>query len=700
MSIRAILAGALLVVLCLTDIRAQQADDAERETRYRQYLDVSSLVRNWRVQPNWLPEGNQFWFESTKNGAPTIYLVDPAAGRIEALDAPPDEREAPGISPLEPEEGEHFHQVLSPDGRRWVLVRERDLWLRSTADGRLRRLTRDGTEELSWDPDWGYTGYPDEDQVRLWSPSGDGLVAAMSRSISRSSIPIVRHLEDPPRVVWADFVRAGDPLPPVEIYVVNAETGEKVRVRYEEGPDRAPVILGWRPDGSEFFLLTVVRGNTEVTLRAVDPATGSSRTILHEASDAFLQRNFAPWDRLFWALEEPDRFLWASTRDGWNRLYRYDSGAPPVAITPAGVVVQRIEVVDEAGGWVYFAAHGESDRPYDLHLYRARLDGIGFERLTNGPGMHFVQFSPSGAYFIDHHSSIDRPWSAELRSRDGRLIEVLTTADASALDSLGWIPPEEFWVKAADGVTDLRGVLFKPSDFDPTKCYPLVDHFYSGPGWIFAPRHFGGLGDGFLPAPALAELGYLVVRIDARGTPGRAHDFWTVVHKGIGRHEIPDHAAAIRHLAAERPYIDLDRVGAWGHSWGGHFAMRAVLQAPDLFRVAVASAPDIDLRYHLQLDVEGWMGPPNEAPEAYDYGSNYWMADRLEGRLLIIHGTADQNVPFSVTMRMAREFIRVGKPFDLLVLPDETHSLREETRRYVQDAIRRYFEEHLQPMRR
>jgi dipeptidyl aminopeptidase/acylaminoacyl peptidase len=314
--------------------------------------------------------------------------------------------------------------------------------------------------------------------------------------------------------------------------------------------------------------------------------------------------------------------------------------------------------------------------------------------------MHFVQFSPSGAYFIDHHSSIDRPWSAELRASDGRLIEVLTTADASALDSLGWIPPEEFWVKASDGVTDLRGVLFKPSDFDPAKRYPLVDHFYSGSRVISAPRDFGDLWAGFLPAPALAELGYLVVRIDARGTPGRSHDFWTMVHQAIGRHEIPDHAAAIRALAAKRPYIDLNRIGAWGHSWGGHFAMRAVLQAPDLFRVAVASAPDIDLRYHLRGDVEGWMGSPDEAPEAYAYGSNYWMADRLEGKLLIIHGTADQNVPFSVTMRMTREFIRVGKPFDLLVLPDETHSLREEARRYVQDAIRRYFEEHLQPMRR
>jgi dipeptidyl aminopeptidase/acylaminoacyl peptidase len=486
----------------------------------------------------------------------------------------------------------------------------------------------------------------------------------------------------------------------VQVYVVNAETGTKVRVRYDEGPDRAPVILGWRPDGTELFMLTIVRGNTEVTLRAVNPATGSSRNLLHEASDVFLQGGAAPWDRLFWALENRNRFLWTSTQDGWSRIYRHDSDTSPVAITPVGVVVQRIERVDQAGGWVYFSAHGETDRPYDLHLYRVRLSGIGFERLTEGRGVHFVQFSPSGAYFIDHNSSIDRPGRAELRSSDGRLVEVLTVADVSELNSLGWKPPEEFWVKAADGVTDVRGVLFKPSDFDPTKRYPLVDHFYSGPRVISAPRDFGDLWAGFLPAPALAELGYLVVRIDARGTPGRSHDFWTVVHQGIGRHEVPDHTAAIRALAAQRPYIDLDRVGAWGHSWGGHFAMRAVLQAPDLFRVAVASAPDIDLRYHLRGDVEDWMGPPHKAPEAYEYGSNYWMADRLLGKLLIIHGTADRNVPFSVTMRMAREFIRVGKPFDLLVLPDERHSLTDEARRYVQDAIRRYFDEHLKLMRR
>ncbi|MGH9896340.1 MAG: DPP IV N-terminal domain-containing protein, partial [bacterium] len=342
-------------------------------------------------------DGNQFWFQSSKNGTPTIYLVDPAAETIKPLNAPPHRRRAPGVSPLEPKEGEHFHQVLSPDGQRWVLVRERDLWLRSAADGRLSRLTRDGTQELSWDPDWGSTEYPDEDQVRLWSPFGDRLVAAKSWSSCRSSIPIVHHLDDLPRVVWEDFARAGDCLPGVQLYVVNAETGEKIRVRYDEGPDREPLILGWRPNGSEFFLLTLARGNNAVTLRAVDPVTGSSRTILKEASDVFLQGRAAPWDRLFSPLKGANRFLWASTRDGWNRLYRYDAGTPPVAITPRRVVVERIERVDEAAGWVYFVAHGEPDRPYDSHLYRTRLDGLGFERLTEQPGMHLVQFSPSGS---------------------------------------------------------------------------------------------------------------------------------------------------------------------------------------------------------------------------------------------------------------------------------------------------------------
>jgi dipeptidyl aminopeptidase/acylaminoacyl peptidase len=287
---------------------------------------------------------------------------------------------------------------------------------------------------------------------------------------------------------------------------------------------------------------------------------------------------------------------------------------------------------------------------------------------------------------------VDRPPAVDFRRADGTLLQVLSKAKIDALvNELKWRPPEEFVVKAADGTTDLYGVLFKPHDFDPNKKYPVIDQIYGALSVV--PHGFtGGRW-----ARAIAQLGFIVFIVDNRGTDGRGREFFrSTGFAQLGRHEIPDHVATLKQLAETRPYMDLGRVGLFGGSHGGYMTIRSMLLAPDVYHVGVAASPLTDLAAHWAT--ESRMGPIEKNKEAYTYTSNLRLADQLKGKLLLTHGTSDVNVPFSHTMRMIEALIRAGKSYDLLVLPGQGHDVAEESMAgYEMEAIRRYFQEHLKP---
>jgi dipeptidyl aminopeptidase/acylaminoacyl peptidase len=282
----------------------------------------------------------------------------------------------------------------------------------------------------------------------------------------------------------------------------------------------------------------------------------------------------------------------------------------------------------------------------------------------------------------------------ELWRADGKLLQILSRANVEDIKGEGWSPPEEFTVTAADGDTDLYGLLYKPPDFDPNKKYPVIEWMYAGPWTTIVARKFAD----FLGAEAelLAQLGAVVFTVDARGTPGRGREFEDVVQGNLGRNEIPDHVAALRQLAATRPYMDIGRVGVFGGSWGGYFALRAMLLAPDVYHVGVAMKPPADIADYFADFVEPYMGLPENDPEGYEFGSNTRFARNLEGKLLLIHGTGDVEAPFSGTMKMVDALITEDKFFDLIVVPDEGHSLfRGRHGDYLREAVRRHFKEHL-----
>ena len=737
-------------------VLGQEAQQSEREAMYYRYLEFASYVKGGSIEPHWMADGSSFWYAEGAPANTVIWEVDPVADTKTPLfdtarlrqaltpllgHEPPDqglpfdkfnfvdesetavkftventglvlqldtyvvtrasvlsEEEESRLAPRAVRKGLVAHwppvmEVLSPDRQWFVGVTNRNLTLRSTRDAHRVQITNDGEKEFEWDVEGAH-----------WSPDSSRIALTKVDYSGVPQIPIVHWLGPTEEVEWTHWRRVGEPLPRQELYIVDVGSKRKIPVDTDWELGQYIEILGWRPDGSELLFLRTDRDLKRMVLVAADPTDGATRVIFTETQKTFiigLQVYYVEWTKFlrpFTWLGDGKRFIWRSERDGWNHLYLYHiDGTLIRQLTAGDFPVGEVVAVDEKAGWVYFTAHDDKRRPYDTHLYRVGMDGKSLTRLTEARGRHDIRFAPSKEFFLDTHSSLDRPPVVELRRADGTLVRTLSEANISALRNLRWKPPEQFVVKAADGTTDIYGVLFKPFDFDPNKKYPVIESIYAGPQMTFVPDSFT---DWRVTYPqALAQLGFVVFRVDGRGTPGRSKAFQDVVYGSFGRHEIPDHLATLKQLADERPYMDLSRVGILGHSWGGYFAVRATLLAPDVYRVAVASAPEAAMS-GFSRSIEPYMGLPENNREAYEYGSNLRLAGNLTGKLLLIHGTSDDDVPFSATMKLVDAFTRAGKPYDLIVLPERNHDIGSEiadgkSRSYIREAIRRYFQEHL-----
>lgn len=400
-------------------------------------------------------------------------------------------------------------------------------------------------------------------------------------------------------------------------------------------------------------------------------------------------------------LADGDEVIWFSDSDGWGQLYLYDgrTGKLKNRITEGPFVVRDIEFVDTENRTVYFSATGvQEDRdPYLRQLYRVPLDGGELTRLTPVDTDHSVELSPDGRYFVDTYS-----WGEErehpttvLRRADGEKLRTLERGSLDGLDATGAALPERFSVKAADGETDLYGFLFRPSEFSPNEDYPIVEWVYPYPQTSWASPGtpmFGDPLDHFLEAQAMAELGFVVVMLDGRGTPGRSAAFHDAAYGRLMSGRMQDHVAALRQLGERHPFIDLDRVGIYGHSGGGEGTVRAMLEHPDFYEVGVASAGTQDPAGFRATIMEQLQGYP-ESEERWDAQANWQLAEELEGDLLLAHGEVDGVVHPAHTMRLVEALIDANRDFDFLLMPNRGHGLNEDP--YF---IRRrwdYFVEHL-----
>ena len=529
-----------------------------------------------------------------------------------------------------------------------------------------------------------------------WSRDQRFFVALRRDSREVHRVPIVDYSSAVERVTYAPYPKTATPLPVEELHVIDPEAATARPVQLDTR-DAYIWFLGWRRTASEGLVLRMSRTGKRLDLFAIGE-TGATRLLAHdERPDTFvaaLDFSTGEWAWQVTPLPDDSGFLWMSERDAWRHVYHYGyDGALKNKVTSGGFPVHRVVHVDAKRRHVYVLASGDSARPYDRHVYRVAVDGSGFTALTSAPGQHSPLFSSSGDLFVDSYSSLAQPHTVELRRTDGTLVTQLGQVSTAPLKAAGYTPPEPFRVKAADGTTDLYGVLYRPTDFDAGRPYPIVDYIYAGPFVAVHQTTYAISNSMQGIAASLAQMGFVVVMLDARGTPGRGKAFQDANYGRIGEIEIPDHVAALRELARSRPYMDTTRAGIVGHSWGGYFALRGMLTAPDFFKVGYAGAPG-DLTEAASIN-EPNMGLLASNQAGYDAGSNIGRASALRGRLKIMHGTSDNMAPLSTTMRMAQALIDANKTFDLLIMPGQPHGPQGAAGRYYREDVRRFMATHL-----
>jgi dipeptidyl-peptidase 4 len=640
------------------------------------------LVVGDKVNPQWIDGGKRFWYAVSSGAGMRFVLVDPAAGTRE-----PDFDPAafiPSGNPLE---------VPSPDGNFAVFRRDHDLWARSLADGRERALTTDGEPDHEYGSGPSSTsnstllrrfGVPHPPPAMAWSPDSTRVLTHQTdeRGVRQTYLVEAKPADGGAPVLRTQrYAYAGDEtLPLAELVVLGAAAGAAVRAQAEPllMSQMSPVVAKWAwwaDDSSTVYYLSQPRDLHTLTLHRLDPATGVVTTVLSETGPTRVEPNqFATQPPIVRVLA--DEVLWYSQHDGWGHLYRYDlrTGARLGPVTSGQWAVREILQVDEAERVVYFTASGLVDAdPYRRTVCRVGLDGSGFAKVTDDDLDHVVTVSPTTEYFVDSASTVDTPPVTRVRDWAGRVLVELERADISSLTAVGWAPPERFRVTAADGATDIYGVLYRPRGFDPAQRYPVIDSLYPGPNVARVEPSFdsGGMG---IDAEPIAALGFVVVAIDGRGTPGRSKAFHDTSYGHLSDAGcLGDHVGALRQLARTRPWMDLDRVGAFGHSGGGFAAVRAMLDCPDVYKVGVALSGSHDARYFNPGFVEAYDGADN--PEAWARASNVDIADRLQGRLLLVHGGMDDQVHPDHTIRLAAQLIAADKDFELLVVPGAEHLL-------------------------
>jgi dipeptidyl-peptidase 4 len=695
-----------------------QADYA----RARQFLapGTSGLVQGGVVRPTWLPDG-RFWYRSSAGGAGDYVLVDPARRTVRRGARAADVGVAAPSGLASGRAGD-----LSPDGRTAVFIRDHNLWARDVETGRLTQLTHDGVEHFGYatnNAGWTRSDAP----VVVWSPDSRRIATFRHDARGVSDMFLVNTAVGAPELQQWRYPLPGDSVifriarvvidlggagPAAAGADSGADPGDVVPrvVKLDMPPDAHRsslcdhivcrgggwVDVKWLPDSRRLAFVSTSRDHRETTLRIADAETGAVRDVLHESVPTFFESGAG---RANWhVLAARSEVIWFSQRDDWGHLYMYDlaNGSLKHRITTGAGNVTQVLHVDERNRRIFFLGVGrEAGRdPYYRHLYRVNFDGTGLTLLTPEDADHDVALSPDARWFVDNHSTPATPPVAVLRDAAGRLVMELERADADALYATGWTAPASFTVKARDGSTDLYGLMYRPTSFDSTKRYPIVNNIYPGPqtGSVGSRSFLQSRGD----ARALAELGFIVVQIDGMGTPLRSKAFHEAYYGDMGDNTLPDQVAGMRQLAERHSWIDIERAGIYGHSGGGFATAAAMFRYPDFFRVGVSQAGNHDNRNYEDDWAEKWQGLVVRSADGttnYDDQANQNHAHRLQGRLLLAHGTLDANVPPWGTLLVVDALIKANRDFDLIMLPNRGHGFGNED--YMVRRRWDYFVEHL-----
>lgn len=619
--------------------------------------------------------------------------------------------------------GEH----VSPNGMLAAYIKDHNLWVRDLPTGKRTQLTFDGKEDFGYatnNAGWIRGNTP----VLLWSPNSDKIATFQHDGRGVGEMYLYNT-----QVGHSTLDRWKYPLPGdsvvfmIERVVIHLGATPRV-VRLKMKPDfhRSTIsdhIAGrdgkfldveWSDDGSQLAFVSSSRDHKVAELQVANPNTGDVRSVLVERVETYFEsgRNMVNWH----VLKESDEVIWFSERDNWGHLYLFDlnTGQLKNQITQGEWAVQQVHHIDQPNRVIYFiGTNREEGDPYFQYLYSINIDGSNLKLLTPEPANHVITWSDSKKYFTDSYSTPTTPPVTVIRNPSGDIVMKLEEGDITELEKAGWVAPIPFTVKARDDKTDLYGLMYKPSNFSASKKYPVLNYLYPGP-------QSGSVGSrSFLPSrgdkQALAELGFIVVEVDAMGSPGRSKSFHDAYYGNMGDNGLPDQIAMIRQLAAQNSWMDIDRVGIWGHSGGGFASTDGILRYPDFYKVAVSGAGNHDNRNYEDDWGEKWQGLLVKYPEEptrvdqgetvnrevqkvpggtnYDNQANQLLAKNLKGKLLIAHGMMDGNVPPTNTLLVVDALIAADKDFDMLMLPNAGHGFGNG--RYFMKRRWDYFVRHL-----
>jgi dipeptidyl-peptidase 4 len=585
------------------------------------------------------------------------------------------------------------NQSLSPDGKRAVFIRNWNLWVRDVATGQERQLTTDGVKDYGYATD--NAGWVSSDRpIVLWSPDSKKVATFQQDQRQDGDMYLVSTRVGHPELQQWKYPLPGDEhVTMIERVIVDVDSGKMVRLKMPPdqhrstlcdniacggGPGGASpwVDVQWSPDAKTLAFVSTSRDHKDEHLRVADAETGAVRDICEEKVATQYESGFrhANW----YYLPQSNEFIWFSERSNWGHIYLYDLGTGQLKnqITSGDWDVAEVLRVDDAKRQIWFVGNGREpgENPYFEHLYRADFDGSHLTPLTPEPGDHAITASGDHRWFLDAVSTPDTPPTTVVRDDSGKIVLSFGKEDLSRLAVIGWKPPIPITVKARDGKTDLYGLMYEPTHFDPAKKYPIVDHIYPGPqiGSVGSFAFSAARGD----CQALAELGFIVVEINGMGTPLRSKSFHDVSYANMGDNTLPDQVAGIKELAQKYPFIDLSRVGIYGHSGGGNATTEAMLRYSDFFSVGVAESGNNDNREYEDDWGERYQGllvTSADGTTNYDDQANQNFARNLKGHLLLAHGTIDNNVPPYSTLLVVDALIKANKDFDLLLLPNQRH---------------------------
>ncbi len=573
------------------------------------------------------------------------------------------------------------NEVLSPDGKRAVFIKDYNLWLRDIATDKQTQLTTDGIKDFGYATD--NAGWKSSDRAIVrWSPDSKKLATFKQDQRNVSDMYLVTtNVGKPTLRAWKYPLPGDKEIPMIHRVIIDVDAVKVINIQVPPDPHRASLgddissggsldDIDWKEDGTQMAFLSTSRDHKQEKFRIADAATGAVREVFEEVSPTQYEsgRGAINWRYL----ANSNEIIWYSERDDWGHLYLYDAttGKLKNQITKGDWVVSRLLKVDDKNRVLYFMANGrEPGNPYFGHFYKIGFDGKNLTSLTPEEGTHQITFSPSGNYFTDTYSKPDVPPVTVMRDINGKLITQLEKTDIFRLIASGWKAPTPVSVKAHDGKTDIYGLVYTPVNMDPKKKYPVIDYIYPGP-------QGGSIGGnwGFVASrgdhQSLAELGFIVVLIEGTSNPFRSKSFHDMSYGNMAENTLPDQITAIRQLSQKYP-MDTTRVGIWGHSGGGFATACAMFRFPDFFKVGISESGNHDNRNYEDDWGERYDGLAENVN--YDAQANQNYAKNLKGKLMLAHGLMDNNVPPSNTMLVVEALEKANKSFDLVVFPNSAH---------------------------